>query len=112
MLTLASFYPVFAQAASQAMDPWANTFFGLDESKRFVLMIVAIGCITGVFCTLVGCVSGAISSMHRRKLDHELKQELLDRGMTADEVARVVESSPPNDFLDRWAASCGKKRQA
>lgn len=95
---------------AQATDPWADTFFGLDEEKRFVLMIIAIGCTTGVICTLVGCVSGAVSSIHRRRLDHDLKQELLDRGMTAEEVVRVVESSPPKDFLDRWAASCGKKK--
>src|SRR3989304_2172560 len=95
---------------AQATDRWANTFFGLDEDKRFVLMIIAIGCATGVICTVVGCVSGAISSIQRRRLDHELKQDLLDRGMTAEEVARVVESAPPKDFLDRWAASCGKKK--
>ena len=106
MHTLSSFYPLLAQAN----DYWANMFLGLDESKRFVLLIVAIGCATGVICTVVGCVSGAASSMHRHRLDHELKRDLLDRGMTADEVARVVESSQPKDFLDRWAASCGKKK--
>ena len=106
MHTLSNFYPLLAQAT----DRWADTFFGLDAEKRFVLMIIAIGCATGVVCTVVGCVSGAASSMHRHRLDHELKQDLLDRGMTAEEVARVVESSQPKDFLDRWAASCGKKK--
>ncbi len=95
---------------AQATDPWANTFFGLDSDKRFVLMIIAIGCATGVICTVVGCVSGALSSIHRHRLDTEMKQDMLDRGMSAEEIARVVESSQPKDFLDRWAASCGKKK--
>lgn len=93
---------------AQSTDPWADTFFGLDAEKRFVLMIIAIGCTTGVICTVVGCVSGAITSIHRRRLDHELKQDLLDRGMNAEEVSQVVEASAPNDFLDR-AVSNSKK---
>jgi hypothetical protein len=28
--------------------------------------------------------------------------------MSADEVARVVESAQPKDFLERWAAAQGK----
>ncbi len=95
---------------AQASDPWANTFFGLDAQQRFVLMLVVIGCATGVICSVVVFVSVALSSHHRRRLEHELKQDLLDRGMTAEEVARVVESTPPTDFLERWAASCNKKR--
>jgi hypothetical protein len=93
---------------AQSRDVWADSFFGLDEDYRFVLIITAIGCVTGVICTVVGCVSGAVSSIHRRRLDYELKQELLDRGMTADEVAQVVEASPPKDFLERWASGSKK----
>jgi hypothetical protein len=95
---------------AQASDPWASTFFGLDADKRFVLMIIAIGCATGVICTIIGCASSAITSMHRRQAEADLKRELLDRGMSADEIARVVESTQPTDFLERWAASCGKKK--
>lgn len=104
MFSAEQIFPLLAQAT----DPWAETFFGLDQEKRFVLMLVAIGCTTGVICTVVGCVSTAVGSIHRRRLDHELKQELLDRGMNADEVAQVVEASPPNDFLDRWASGSKK----
>jgi len=106
MFLTSQIIPILAQAT----DPWANTFFGLDEEKRFVLLIIAIGCATGVICTVVGCVSSAISSIQRHRMDDELKQDMLDRGMTAEEVARVVESSQPRDFLERWAASCGKKK--
>lgn len=106
MLLTSQILPMLAQAT----DPWANAFFGLDEDKRFVLMIIAISCATGVICTVVGCVTGAVSSMQRHRLDHEMKQDLLDRGMSAEEVVRVVESKQPKDFLERWAASCGVKK--
>ena len=95
---------------AQETDQWAEVFFGLDADQRFVLMIIAIGCATGVICTIVGCVSGAITSYHRHRADLELKRELLDRGLSAEEIARVVESSPPKGFLERWAIAQGKKK--
>lgn len=108
MLSALQIVPLLAQEAAVSTDPWAATFFGLAQEQRFVLLLVAIGCVTGVICTVVGCVSGSVSSIHRRRLDHELKQDLLDRGMTADEVAQVVEASPPKDFLERWASGSKK----
>lgn len=90
---------------AQAQDQWAETFFGLDADKRFVLMIITISCITGIICTIVGCGAGVYSGIHRRRLETELKHELLDRGMNAEEISRVVEASQPTDFLERWAAS-------
>src|SRR5262245_54842710 len=91
-------------------DQWKDTFFGLDATQRFVLMIVTIGCVTGVICTIVGCVTGALGSMQRHRLDAEMKQDMLDRGMSADEIAKVVEASQPKDFLERWA--CRSKKSA
>jgi hypothetical protein len=106
MLTPGNFYPLLAQAT----DPWAGTFFGLDAEQRFVLMIIAIGCATGVICTIVGCATSAASTIHRQRLQAEMKHDMLDRGMSAEEIARVVESAPPDSFLDRWAAAQGKKK--
>ncbi|MEX2092101.1 MAG: hypothetical protein WD971_05460 [Pirellulales bacterium] len=106
MLTTLMHLPILAQAT----DPWAETFFGLDPEQRFVIMIIAIGCATGVICTIVGCVSSVAGTMHRQRLQAEMKRDMLDRGMSADEIARVVESSPPDSFLDRWAAAQGKKK--
>jgi hypothetical protein len=101
-------WPIFAQ---QVSDRWSEMFFGMDEDQRFVLLIIVIGCTAAVICTVVGCVSGALISMHRRRLEHELKQDLLDRGMSADEVAQIVESSPPSGFLERAAANFGPRKR-
>ena len=89
-------------------DPWADFFFGLDDEKRFVLMIVAIGCATGIIISLVAIISGVVTSMHRIRREGELKRDMLDRGMPAEEIARVIESTPPTDFLERWAAGRSK----
>jgi hypothetical protein len=96
-----------AQAGS---DWWADTFFGLEQDQRFVILIIAIGCVTGVICTVVGCLSGIITSVHRRREEAELKREMLDRGMSADDIARVIEASPPQNFLDRCAAASRNRK--
>jgi hypothetical protein len=102
---------LLAQMAANTPDKWAEVFFGLDQGQRFVVLIVAIGCVTGVICTVVGCVTGAVSSINKNRLDADLKRDMLDRGMAADEIAQVIESRPPEHFLDRWANSGGKKRR-
>ena len=48
---------------SQPRDEWTTTFFGLDPDNRFTLLIVAIGCATGVLCTLVVFASSTINSI-------------------------------------------------
>jgi len=106
MLVSTSLYPLLAQAT----DRWADTFFGLDQEQRFVILIIAIGCATGVICTVVGCVTGASTSIHRRRAESELKRELIDRGMSAEDIARVVESTQPTDFLEHLADSFFKKK--
>ena len=95
---------LLAQAAPQASDPWAHAFFGLDPGQRFAMLIVAIGCVTGIVITIVVSLCGMLVRLQRQRVEAELKREMLDRGMTAEEIARVVESSQPKDFLERWAS--------
>jgi hypothetical protein len=89
---------------------WSDLVFGLEPDQRFVLLIVAMGCATGIIIATVGFVSGLLGSAQRRRLETELKREMLDRGLAPDEIAKVIESSPPRDALDRWIACWGKKK--
>jgi hypothetical protein len=98
---------LIAQAAER---PWSQPFLGLEPEHRFVLLLVAIGCATGVLCTFVGCLTGLINSTHRRRLEANLKQELVERGMTADEIAKIIEATPLEDGVSRWVASWGKRQ--
>ena len=93
-----------------AQDSTASeAFFGLGADERFVVLIVAIGCGTGVLIALTVIISNVVSSVHRRNSEYELKREMLDRGMTAEEIAQVIETAPPpEDGVERWIASWGR----
>jgi hypothetical protein len=102
MFTFSNYSLLFAQASQ---DWWTEQFFGLDQGQRFVLLIIAIGCATGIIISLVAILSGLVGTIHRRRGEGELKRELIDRGMSAEEIARIVEAAPPQDWLERWATS-------
>ena len=85
----------------------------LDPSKRFALIIVVVGCATGVILVLVVSMTGTINSIHRRRLEADMKREMLDRGMSADEITKVIEAAaPPEDGTQRWIASWAKPKKA
>jgi hypothetical protein len=48
------------------------------------------------FVVLVAIVTAGIviNSIHRRRAETELKRELLERGMGADEIAMVIRATP------------------
>ena len=111
MNTLDAGYLLLAQMMWEQNDPWTRTFFGLEQGQRFVLMIVALGCATAVILGTLGILSSAINSAHRRRAEMELKREMIDRGMSADEIAKVIESAaPPEDATQRWIASWARKK--
>lgn len=101
MLTLNGLGSILAVTSEEW---WTEQFFGLAQGQRFVLLIIGLGCATGVILGMVGIITSAVGSFHRRSAELNLKRELLDRGMSAEEIARVVESTQPKDFLERWAA--------
>lgn len=92
--------------------PFGDAFSNLLPSQRFVLLLAFIGCATIAVVSIVAVVSGTIQSMHRSRIDADLKREMLDRGLPADEISHVIESTPPKDFLERWASNRGKKKSA
>ena len=105
MLPLISHAFMLAETTAQATDPWANTFFGLDPEKRFVLMIIGIGCATGILIALPSVVLNLVGNIQRHRINIEFKREMLDRGMSADEISKVIESTPlPEDGIGRWFA--------
>jgi hypothetical protein len=96
--------PLLADWATSALD-------NLNPNNRFALIVVVVGCATGVICTLVVCVSGTINSIHHRRVEAEMKRDMIERGMSADEIAKVIEAAmPPEDATQRWIASWAKKK--
>jgi len=101
---------VLAQQA--APDDWSETLFGLDQDQRAFLIFVVIGCSVGLILGALGIISSTINKVHRRRVEADMKRDMIDRGMSADEIAKVIESaSPPEDATQRWIASwaCKKK---
>jgi hypothetical protein len=90
-------------------DKWTESFFGLDSDERFVLVLTAIGCTTAVIIVLSGIFAGVWSSMKHKRLEIELKQDMLDRGMSSEEIEQVIEATP-KEGIDSWIASLKKNK--
>ncbi len=62
------------------------------------------GIIAGIFIggiLVIGMISGLIYSIHKNKTENALKRELLDRGMSADEIATVISAKPGSGRTQR-----------
>src|SRR6478609_3044179 len=94
-----------------ATQDWVSSALNdIDANKRFALIVVVVGCATGVVCTLITFVSSTINSIHHRRVESDMKRDMIERGMSADEIAKVIEAAmPPEDGVQRWIASWGKK---
>jgi len=87
---------VFAQS-----EPLNHEFFGLDADQRFVVLLAALGCAT-LLVLVLGCVTAAVwSSVRHKRIEADLKQEMLDRGMTTEEIERVIKARP-TEGMDHW----------
>lgn len=90
---------------------FATPNFDFSSEQWFVIALVVIGCGTGVLISLAGITASVINSVHRRRIEESLKQDMLDRGMSAEEIVKVIESAaPPEDAAGRWIASWCKKK--
>ena len=55
-----------------------------------IVMIVLIGCVTGVLCE----IAKQIRKYGCHRQDIELKRELVERGLGAEEIDRIVSTQP------------------
>ena len=62
---------------------WAAT---MPSHERFWLLFI---CLTAVVL-MTSIVSATIYGMHRNRVEDSLKRELLDRGMSAEEIAMIM----------------------
>jgi hypothetical protein len=112
MITQLLHLPLVAQAlAVDSGSRVSGLLEGIDADKRFALLIVAIGCGTGIILGTFGILSSAINSLHRRRAEMDLKRDMIERGMSADEIARIIEcAAPPDEATERLIASWAKKK--
>ena len=98
---------VFWNSVLLAAPNWGSDLVnGLNPGQRSAILIVAIGCATGVILGVAGIIYSAIDSLHRRRAEIGLKREMIERGMSAEEIVKVIECAPPlEDATQRWIAS-------
>jgi hypothetical protein len=102
-----------ALVAFQDSGFWSGALDGIEADHRFVLLILGIGCGTGIILGTLGIISGAITSVVRRRAEMDLKRDMIDRGMSAEEIAKVIESAtPPEDATQRLIASWARKKSS
>jgi hypothetical protein len=79
------------QSQPASLGEWINA---LGPGERLPLLIV--GLILGIFALtfIVAVVSGTIYKMHKNRLETALKRELLEQGMSAEEIVSVVRAKP------------------
>ena len=67
---------------------WINHFDSETLAGLMAGVLVLCGVIIGMICL-------TIYKVHKSRADHALKRELLDRGMSADEIATIIRAAPP-----------------
>jgi hypothetical protein len=94
-------------------DWGTSVFTDLNSNNRFALLLIIIGCATGVICTIVVFVSSTITSIHNRRVEANLKREMIERGMSAEEITKIIEAAMPSeDATQRWIASWAKTKKS
>lgn len=85
------------------MFEFFNTLISdLNSDQRFVLVIIALGCGTGIVIAMTGIITGVWHNVRRREAELELTRDLLDQGKTAEEIERILR---PSDGFTRAIGS-------
>jgi hypothetical protein len=67
-----------------------DLLMSIDSEQRWLLLVIAIGCSVGLILGIVSLVMSGVGSMQKSRAELALKREMLDRGMSADEIATVI----------------------
>ena len=75
-------------------DKWSDAFFGLDQDMRFPLLVILLCSITTVVVVSIISITSTINSIHRTRTETQMKREMVDRGMSAEEINSIIEAGP------------------
>jgi hypothetical protein len=92
--------------AGPDLTSWFSSF---DSHQRLVLVTIGVVFITALVLILAGILAGTWKAIKEKQIEADLKRDMLDRGMTAEEIEKVIEATP-HTALDRWMGSWCKKR--
>lgn len=87
-------------------------FDGFEPNDRFALTIIALACVTAVAIICVIGVFHLVETLRKSNAEMDLKRDMIDRGMTAEEIKQVIEAAPmPEDGFGRMMAAWGSKQE-
>lgn len=75
------------------VDSLLNLIQGLDDKARTVVVFAVIGCSMAIIITTVVTIASTIAKVQRNRTETELKREMLDRGLAADEIATIIHAT-------------------
>ena len=63
--------------------------------SSFRLIVIILGVLVPLFGIVFGTVTGYLTAVRKAELEAGLKQEMIQRGMSAAEIKMVIESTTP-----------------
>jgi hypothetical protein len=69
------------------------------------LIVIAIGCLVPISSIIFGSITGYLLKVRQAELDASLKHEMLQRGMSADDIVRVMEARSRGSKKDQAVTS-------
>jgi hypothetical protein len=78
------------------MSEFFRDIMSMESPFNMVVLIVLFGCVAGVLSTIVKQIRKY--ACHRHEM--ELKRELVERGLSAEEIQRIVLDKPGNGTPD------------
>jgi hypothetical protein len=92
--------PVTLMLAQLTLE--SESFFSdFSSEQRFVLSIIGLAGAMALVLVISGIVAGVWSAFKEKQIEADLKRDMLDRGMTPDEIQKVIEAKPRSGF-DKW----------
>jgi hypothetical protein len=74
---------------------WVSKF-NAEDITGFIAVILVFG------VAAVAVVCFTFYAVHKNRTEVALKRELLDRGMTADEIATIIRATSPKSLPKGW----------
>jgi hypothetical protein len=88
----------------EALSVFAVLF---SANQLFTLWLVAMGVVALVVISLAGIIVPAWAGLHTARIEAALKQQMLERGLSADEIVRVL--NRPDRDLGSVDAPCASE---
>jgi hypothetical protein len=73
------------------MSEFFKSIMSIGAPFNMVVLIVLIGSL----CTLIGTIASQLRIFASHRADVQLKRELVERGLSVEEIERVIHAQPP-----------------